>query len=180
MRRIHIVGRKNHGKTTLILQLVREFSRLGYRVGTVKHTRHHHELDRPGSDSQRHRAAGAGPAAIVTGHATGVFFANGLSADPYAPLAPLYADCDIVIVEGDIGARAPKIEVWRAVVGTAPLAAERSDIALMVTDDAPPSAIATLRRDQLMELLEEISRLTHTSTDRASARARGSGAPGRS
>ncbi len=53
-RRIHIVGRKNSGKTTLIVELVSHLTNLDYRVGTIKHTHHHHELDTPGKDSFRH------------------------------------------------------------------------------------------------------------------------------
>ena len=59
MRRIHVVGRKNSGKTTLVVELVRHFTAAGLRVGTVKHTSHSHELDTPGKDSYQHRHAGA-------------------------------------------------------------------------------------------------------------------------
>ena len=59
MNRIHIIGRKNHGKTQLVVELVEEFSLRGLRVGTIKHTHHDHELDTPGKDSHRHRSAGA-------------------------------------------------------------------------------------------------------------------------
>ncbi|MEO2032331.1 MAG: molybdopterin-guanine dinucleotide biosynthesis protein B, partial [Planctomycetaceae bacterium] len=58
-KRIHIVGRKNSGKTGLIVELVSFLTDLGYCVGTIKHTHHDHELDTPGKDSYRHCAAGA-------------------------------------------------------------------------------------------------------------------------
>ena len=51
MKRLHIVGGKNHGKTTLIMELVKELNRRGQTVGTIKHTHHQHELDVPGKDS---------------------------------------------------------------------------------------------------------------------------------
>jgi len=66
VRRIHIVGRKNHGKTTLMVDLIEEFTRRGLRVGSMKHSIHVHELDQPGKDSYRHRHAGADPSAVVT------------------------------------------------------------------------------------------------------------------
>ena len=56
--RIHVVGRRNHGKTTLLVELVEELCRRGLRVGTLKHSSHTHELDTPGKDSHRHRLAG--------------------------------------------------------------------------------------------------------------------------
>lgn len=113
MNRIHIVGRKNHGKTTLVVELVREFCRRGIRVGTIKHSRHVHELDTPGKDSHRHRAAGGQPAAILTGDSVGVFLSRD-GRNEYERLEPLFADCQIVLVEGDIEAGGVKVEVWRA------------------------------------------------------------------
>jgi|GEM_PF-195703 len=74
MHRIHIIGRKNSGKTTLVVDLVRHFRALGYRVGTIKHTHHQHELDTPGKDSYRHRQAGAMAVGIVAPTMNAVFW----------------------------------------------------------------------------------------------------------
>jgi molybdopterin-guanine dinucleotide biosynthesis protein B len=156
------VGRKNHGKTTLMLRLVRELTLRGYRVGTIKHTRHVHDLDAPGTDSYRHRDAGGAPAAIVTGDLTGIFLPCDPGADVYERLAPLYAACDLILVEGDLDSPGPKIEVWRAALGTPCLAAERPDIALVVTDDPLPEGIPTLSPRQLDGLLERIFSLVAT------------------
>jgi hypothetical protein len=38
MQRIHVIGRKNHGKTQLVVELVAAMSRRGLRVATIKHT----------------------------------------------------------------------------------------------------------------------------------------------
>jgi molybdopterin-guanine dinucleotide biosynthesis protein MobB len=62
VKRLHIIGGKNHGKTMLVVELVQEFARRGIPVGTIKHTHHHHEVDVPGKDSHRHRLAGAAAA----------------------------------------------------------------------------------------------------------------------
>ena len=61
-----MIGRKNSGKTTLVSELVTEFTARGYRVGTIKHTHHQHELDVPGKDSYRHREAGAAIVGIIS------------------------------------------------------------------------------------------------------------------
>lgn len=47
MKRIHIVGRRNSGQTTLIVEQVTEFTLRGYCVGTIRHSHHQHELDTP-------------------------------------------------------------------------------------------------------------------------------------
>ena len=59
MKVLHIVGRKKHGKTTLLEELIRELTARGLRVGTLKHCGHEHELDTPGTDSFRHGKSGA-------------------------------------------------------------------------------------------------------------------------
>src|SRR5690606_42030148 len=59
-----ICGWKNSGKTGLAVRLVEEFTRRGYVVSTVKHAHHDADMDKPGSDSFRHREAGASEVAL--------------------------------------------------------------------------------------------------------------------
>ncbi len=133
--RIHIVGRRNQGKTTFVVELVACLSKGGIRVGTIKHTGHEHPVDRPGKDSFRHRDAGGSPAALVTPTAVGAFMPR--DEDPYLQLSPLYEGCDLVLVEGNLAAEGvPKLEIFRAgLEHRAPLAAERDDIHTVITDD---------------------------------------------
>lgn len=158
MNRFHIVGRKNSGKTTLVVELVSHLSAQGHRVGTVKHTHHHHELDTPGKDSYRHRKAGAAVVGILAPEMSAVFQPHDTTDDVnsgdansgdansgdggrddkaarYEWLAATMADCDIVIVEGDLHTGAPKLEVWRAANSERPIAASDRSISLVVTDD---------------------------------------------
>lgn len=156
MKRVHIVGRKNHGKTTLIVELLEEFRRRGIHVGSIKHSAHQHELDPPGKDSYRHRHAGADPAAIISKNLLGVFVARKEEVDPYAAIAPLFADCVLVLVEGGIDADAPKVEVWRACHGQDPLAASRADISAVISDDAPAVPLPVWPRRSAAELAEKL------------------------
>jgi molybdopterin-guanine dinucleotide biosynthesis protein B len=139
MKRVHIIGGKNHGKTTLVVDLVKELSARGQRVGTIKHTHHQHELDTPGKDSHRHRHAGAAVVGILTRSTSAAFWdatpGESATKDRYAVFARIFADCDVVLVEGDTQTSAPKIEVWRESMGTAPLAQSDATIVAIVTDD---------------------------------------------
>ena len=54
-----IVGWKNNGKTTLVERLIKQLTQMGYKVSSVKHAHHNVDIDEPGRDSYRHRAAGA-------------------------------------------------------------------------------------------------------------------------
>jgi molybdopterin-guanine dinucleotide biosynthesis protein MobB len=155
MKRVHIVGRKNHGKTTLVVELVRWLRDAGYRVGTIKHTHHRHELDTPGKDSFEHRQAGAEVVGVLSHTLSAVFVPLppvAAAPDRYQTLSPLFESCDLVLVEGDTGASAIKIEVWRACLGTTPLASTDPMIQLIVTDDAFSIATPILARSQIAEV----------------------------
>ncbi len=156
MRRIHIVGRRNHGKTTLIVDLVAELCRRSIRVGSIKHSAHRHELDPPGKDSYRHREAGANPAGIISGNLMAVFVPRSPGDDCYSRLEPMFADCELVLVEGDIEATGVKIEVWRAPMGTACLAGERSDIRAVVSDDQPEVNVPVWPRADVRSLADRL------------------------
>ena len=58
MRVVSVVGYKGVGKTTLVEALVPALSEHG-RVATVKSIHHDVSIDDPGTDTQRHREAGA-------------------------------------------------------------------------------------------------------------------------
>jgi molybdopterin-guanine dinucleotide biosynthesis protein B len=160
MTRLHVIGGKNHGKTTLIVELVQEFSRRGVTVGTIKHTHHHHELDVPGKDSYRHRLAGASAVGILSPSMTAVFrpVDEDVSSgnDRYSHFAPLFQRCRLVLVEGDSQTTAPKIEVWRSELGTPPLATRDRSILALVTDDTSPASALVLPRNNVPGLADWI------------------------
>jgi molybdopterin-guanine dinucleotide biosynthesis protein B len=162
MKRLHIVGGKNHGKTTLVVDLVRALVARGVCVGTIKHTHHRHELDVPGKDSFRHREAGASAVGILSPALSAMFIptdvAGDASGDRYSAFAPLFAHCEFVLVEGDSQSTAPKIEVWRAAAGTPPLVQTDGSILAVVTDDSLSLSLQTtiLSRSRVDQLAEWI------------------------
>lgn len=162
MKRVHILGRKNHGKTTLVVELVEHLTARGLRVGTIKHTHHAHELDAPGKDSHRHRTAGSSVVGILSPKMNAIFWApdereaNRADADRYAAFAPHFASCDVVIVEGDTLARGLKVEVWRQAIGGDPLAAADPAIAAVVTDDPLPIAKTAWPRSDVSTVADRV------------------------
>ena len=70
---VSFVGPSGVGKTTLIERLIPIFVAAGQRIGTVKHAPHGHDVDKHGSDSWRHRAAGA-QAVLLAGTDGAVLF----------------------------------------------------------------------------------------------------------
>jgi len=155
-KRLHIVGKSDHGKTTLVIELVWRLTQKGYNVGTIKHSSHLHELDVPGKDSFRHRTAGARPAAIITPDLIGMFEKAIPDQDPYERLAPLFEDCDLILVEGHADMEGLKVEVWREGRATPPLALDREDIVAVITDDNVECPCPIWPRSDLEMLIDKI------------------------
>ena len=80
MRLYGVTGWKNSGKTVLVERLVAELTARGLTVSTVKHAHHAFDVDQPGKDSHRHRAAGAAQVLVASRAALG--------ADDRAPRRP--------------------------------------------------------------------------------------------
>ena len=91
---VSICGLSNSGKTTLVENLVAEFA--NRRVGCVKHAAHGFQADRPGSDSARHRAAGAYVGQVIGPDAMAQFGAVPERFDA----SPDLLATDMVLVEG--------------------------------------------------------------------------------
>jgi molybdopterin-guanine dinucleotide biosynthesis protein B len=107
-----IVGYKKVGKTTLLEKLIPELSKRGYRVGTVKH--HHSDfpvsVDTVGTDTWRHRQAGAVSVALATPSDIATF-RDGASSVTLDQLVAALGPTDIVLVEGFHEEPRAKIEV---------------------------------------------------------------------
>jgi molybdopterin-guanine dinucleotide biosynthesis protein B len=156
MKVLHIVGRKNHGKTMLMTDLVGHLSRTGHRVGAIKHCGHEHALDVPGKDSTRYCEAGASIVAVMTPSRMAVHCPRPAERDPYDYLRGHFEACEVVLIEGDTDGPGPKIEVWRAEVGAIPLIAQRYDIRGVVTNDPLMTDRPVWARDLIPELASAV------------------------
>ncbi|WP_274424090.1 molybdopterin-guanine dinucleotide biosynthesis protein B [Chelativorans sp. YIM 93263] len=109
-----ITGWKNSGKTTLTENLVEEFARRGLRVATVKHAHHTFDLEQPGTDSFRHRNAGAVETAIVSSRRWALLHEIREEEEPALDdVLEKLSPCDLVLVEGYKREPHPKIECRR-------------------------------------------------------------------
>jgi molybdopterin-guanine dinucleotide biosynthesis protein B len=149
-----ITGWKNAGKTTLAERLVAEFVRRGWRVATIKHAHHAADIDKPGTDSFRHRAAGAAEVALVTGVRYAIVHEQeeATLAEVLARLAP----ADLVLVEGFKRDGHPKLEVRGA--SSEPMAAQEHNIVAIAADDRPADGtLPWFRRDDVAGIADFIA-----------------------
>jgi len=113
-RIIGITGWKNSGKTTLTERLVAELVGRGRRVSTIKHAHHDAEIDHEGTDSFRHRQAGASEVLLATGRRWALMHELRNEEEPTLDeLVARLSPCDLVMVEGFKGGGHPKVETRR-------------------------------------------------------------------
>ena len=126
--------------------IVAEFTARGLKVSTLKHAHHEFDIDHPGRDSFRHRAAGAGEVLISSGKRWALMHElNDLPEPTLLDLLNKLAPCDLVLVEGFKGEPMDRIECYRAEVDNAPRA-RFDDRVLALAVDAP---IEDIRQPQL-------------------------------
>lgn len=134
---VQIIGQPGSGKTTLVAELVRYFSGKGLGVGTLKHSSHAYELDKPGKDSHVHRQAGASPAAMVNAKMAALYLPASDLTRPEKLIQTYYCHADLVLIEGWISGPYPKIEIWRQNLGTPPLFTDVEKVCALVCDRVP-------------------------------------------
>ena len=150
-----ITGWKNAGKTTLAERLVAEFVRRGWRIATIKHAHHAVDIDQPGTDSWRHRAAGASEVALVGGRRYAIMREQ---AEPtLAEVLPRLAPADLVLIEGFKGDPHPKIEVRAD--HTRPMDVVAHNIVAIAADQRPPagSTLPWFARDDIAAIADFIA-----------------------
>ena len=120
-RIISIIGKKNAGKTTLVVALATEMRRK-LRVMTLKHGTHAADMDQRGKDTWRHWNEGKAERVLLEAPGERVLFERtDRDGDPMS-LARRYLDgADIVLAEGFSAYPLPKIEVYRMACGDKPI-----------------------------------------------------------
>lgn len=134
MKVIGIVGWSGSGKTTLLTALLPILRRRGLTISTVKHAHHGFDMDRPGKDSFRHRAAGAHEVMVVTGRRWALLHEVAGPEPMLEQLLDRMAPVDLVLVEGFKIHRFPKVEVHRPLLAKPPIWPTQPDIVAVASD----------------------------------------------
>jgi molybdopterin-guanine dinucleotide biosynthesis protein B len=104
------------GKTTLLTQTIPILKHHGVRIGLIKHSHHNFQIDQPGKDSFRLRAAGASPVMLVSTHRRAIITEISPEQEPRLDdqLKLLdQSELDLILVEGFKAEQFPKIELHR-------------------------------------------------------------------
>ncbi len=104
------------GKTTLLTQLIPLLKQQGLRIGLIKHGHHDFDIDQPGKDSFRLRAAGASPVLIISSKRRAMITEITPEREPTLDEQLQCFDqsqLDLLLVEGFKTEHFPKIELHR-------------------------------------------------------------------
>ncbi|MBU2533035.1 MAG: molybdopterin-guanine dinucleotide biosynthesis protein B [Alphaproteobacteria bacterium] len=154
---IGIVGWKNAGKTTLAARLVEELTGRGLRISTIKHAHHALRLDDEGTDSARHRAAGASQVAVVSSRRWALM-TEGPEPD-FEDIVAMLDPCDLIVVEGYKSQPIKKIETRRDQSESRGHGISESDpnvIAIAADHDIEGAAIPVFRLDDVSAIADFI------------------------
>jgi len=115
-----VAGFQNSGKTTLLEILIPMVTKAGFRVATVKHVAHDDlQIDTAGTDTDRHKKAGARLAVAVSDSESVYFHGQPQTLEEILARVRALEAPDLILVEGFKGSSIPKI-----VVGAAPYSGE--------------------------------------------------------
>ncbi len=158
MKIFGVTGWKNSGKTGLMERLVTEFTTRGLTVSTVKHAHHTFDVDHPGKDSFRHRAAGASQVLLTSANRWALM--SELRGAPEPPLSDLLAQLDrvdLVLIEGFKREGHRKIEAHRAATGQGLLAENDPTIRAVASDSRPETDRPVLHLDDTTGIADLIA-----------------------
>jgi len=152
---IGIVGRSGAGKTTLILKLIPELARRGYKVGTVKNCPHGFDIDREGKDSYKFWKEGSKGVLLASPERV-AFVRNRKeekSSDIVRMINLLFGDFDIVLVEGFAEEqRIKRIEVIRGKIGEQ-ITSSSNRLIAVVSDKEIKTSKPIFKPDEIPELV---------------------------
>ena len=142
VRILGLAGWSGSGKTTLLTGLVAALVPRGIRLSTIKHAHHAFDVDQPGKDSYRHRAAGATEVLVASANRWALMHELRGAAEP--ALEHLIAHMtlvDLLLVEGFKHHDHDKLEVHRPSLGQ-PLLAAGDPWIVAIASDAPLTGLA--------------------------------------
>ena len=125
------------GKTTLLTKLIPLLKQQGLYLGLIKHSHHSFEIDKPGKDSFRLRAAGASPVMLVSRHRRAVITEIENDEEPLLDDQLKLFDqtgLDLILVEGFKSENFPKIEIHRPELKKPLLYPKDSSVIAIATD----------------------------------------------
>ena len=136
---IGLAGWSGSGKTTLCAKLIENFTKIGIKVGTLKHAHHKFDIDKPGKDSYKLRKAGARPVVISSKKRFALIQENDNEEKDLFEMLEIFSknplnNCELILVEGYKKEFIKKLEVFRSEIDKPFLYPNDKNIFAIVSD----------------------------------------------
>ena len=130
----------------------------GHKVASIKHAHHIFEIDHPGTDSFRHREAGASAVAVVSARRVALVREIAEGEEPsFAEVLAQLGPADLVIVEGYKSLPLKKIEVRRRESNReGELAPVDLNVLAIATDDEATARVPVLDLNNIAAIADVI------------------------
>jgi len=143
---IGITGRKDVGKTHYASLIIKLLVKMGYKVGSVKHAHNDFDIDKPGTDSFKHREAGSSQVIISSAKRwVNIIENNNKNEKNLEELIKEFQDIDIIVVEGFKRENHPKIEILGK--GLKNINKEINKVIAIVSDELLDTSIPVFKKN---------------------------------
>ena len=153
---ISIVGRSKTGKTTVIERVIPLIRERGLRIAVIKHHHRDFDMDIPGKDTYRHKAAGASMVVISSPAKLALVEDTEEDLLPREIVSRYVHDVDLVIIEGFKWADYPKMEVFSLSRSPEPVCLGDPNLLAVITDESFETTLPLFRRDDVGDIADFI------------------------
>ena len=149
---IGITGWKDVGKTYYASLIIKSLVRKGYIVGSIKHAHHDFNIDKPGTDSFKHREAGSSQVIISSSKRWAKITENNNENEKSLDeLIQEFNNVEIIVVEGFKKDNHPKIEILTK--GFNNRNKEIKNIIAIVSNNLKDTTITVLKKNDIENLV---------------------------
>ena len=152
---IGITGWKDVGKTHYASLIIESLVKKGYHVGSIKHAHHDFDIDKPGTDSFKHREAGSSQVVISSAKRWAKITENNNENEKSLDeLIQEFNNVEIIVVEGFKKDNHPKIEILTK--GLNNRNKETKNVVAIVSDDLKDNTTPVFKENDIENLVEFI------------------------
>ena len=152
---IGITGWKDVGKTYYASLIIKLLVKRGYQVGSIKHAHHDFDIDKPGTDSFKHREAGSNQVIISSSKRWAKITENkNENEKSLDELIQELQNVDIIVVEGFKKDNHPKIEILSKDLKNRNK--ETKNVIAIVSDDLKDTITPVFKKNDIENLVEFI------------------------
>ena len=158
MKRLHIIGRHNAGKTRLLIRLVPALKARGLRVGILKHAPGLKDFE--GDTDSAHFAEIGTDFLVLAGNNAGAIYLPEMNsiAEWEQVLKHLMPKVDLLLVEGYKSFPGAKIEVWHDGLPESPISGAQEPPLFFVSHTAILPGVPTFAPDDVDSIADNICR----------------------